>query len=368
METTTAAPPSTMDITINTQILAQELKILDKMVSSKPTIPVLGNVLLRADDALYLSALDTEVGLSTTCSAWVVGKGTITLPAKKFLAIIDQMPDADVRITQEGSVVHLSCGSFKSRLQTLPAHDFPAMPVIEGTKVEVPAQMFQSLIDKTRYAISDKGERLELSGALLTMLEGNLSMVTTDGKRLAVARITGGFDGEPVSALVPAKTLDIINSLHTDKAIEFSRGERLLFFKMGERVMFSRQVDGRFPAWERIVPKDHDKTVTVSRAALAAALKRVGLVADETQHAMDLMFTNGSVTIRSSSAQVGDADETVSTVYEGEDIKITVNWKMLLQFLEAAVGKSITIQLKTPLLPLLLSDGENFLNVLTAIR
>src|SRR6185436_15652767 len=97
-----------------------------------------------------------------------------------------------------------------------------------------------------------------------------------------------------------------------------------------DRTLFSRQVDGKFPAYERIIPKDYDKKVTISRMALASALRRVGLVADETQRAMSLAFTNGSVTITSSSAQVGDADETVSTVYEGDDITMTVNWKMLL--------------------------------------
>jgi len=357
-----------MDVTVNTQILAQELKLLEKIAASKPTIAVLGNVLLRADDLLYLYATDAEIGLSTSVSAFIAAKGSTTLPAKKFLAIVDQMPDADVRITLEGTVVHLQCGSFKSRLQSLPPQDFPAMPAMEGTMIEVPAPMFQSLIDKVRYAISEKGERPELSGALLTVQEGNLSMVATDGKRLAVARIVGGFNGDVISALIPSKTLDIINGLTTDKNITFSRGERLLFFQMGPRLMFSRQVDGRYPAYERIIPKEHDKTVTVSRQTLASALRRVGLVADETQHAMDLHFTNGSVAIRSSSAQVGDADETVSTAYEGEDISVMLNWKMLLQFLEAAVGKSVNIQMKTPQHALLLTDGENFLNVLSVIR
>lgn len=356
-----------MDVTVNTQLLAQELKLLDKIVASKPTLPVLNNVLLNADDQLRLYATDLEAGLSTFCNAWVALKGTVTLPAKKLLAIIDQMPDSDVRITQDGNIVHLSCGSFKSRLQTLPAGDFPDMPAMEGTVMTVPANIFHSMIDKTRYAISEKGERHEISGALISLSDNVLVMVSTDGKRLSVVKVQG-VTGDPLNALIPLKTLDIINTFNADGDVQFSRGERLLFFKMGNRTLFSRQVDGKFPAYERIIPTDYDKKITVSRMALAAALRRVGLVSDETQRSMTLSFTSGSVQIQSRSAQVGDADESVSTVYEGEDISVTINWKMMLQFLEVATGKTIEIHLKTPQLALLLLDGDNFLNVVSLIR
>lgn len=360
-----------MDVTVNTSLLAQELKLLDKIVQTKNTNPVLANILLRADDQLYLSATDTEVGLSTQCNSWIAAPGTTTLPAKKFLAIIDQLPDADVQITLEGNAAKIKCGQFTSRLQTWRAEDFPNLPAMEGDAFSLPAPMLRQVIERTRYAIAEKGEQRAMSCAMLSVLDKVLTLVATDGKRLSVATITG-VESAPVTALLPMKTMDILKTLNTDGTVEFSRSERHLFFKMGDRLLTSRMSDGQFPNYQRAIPKEGelDQKATIGRSLFAASLRRVGLVSDDTTQAMTFLFSPGQVEIKSQSAQVGDAVEFLSIAYEGPEIKVTTNWRMLLDFLEVATGKTIDVGMKAGENQgrILLTDGDNFINVVLLLK
>ena len=358
-----------MQAVVNTGKLIQELRLLDKIVPNKPTLPVLGNILLRAEGKqLFLSATDLEIGLITSCDAWVALPGSVTIPSKRFFAMVDQQPDADLQITSDGNgTCQFSCGAYRSRLQTLPVANFPNMPEQEGTPVAIPAPMFLALLDKTRYAVAEKGERTELAGGLLELNEGKLTVVSTDGKRLSLAMIPD-VTGEPLSAILPMRTMDILKASHLDGSVEFSRNNRHLFFKIGPRLMFSRMLDGQFPSYKRVIPTDLDKTVVINRALFMAALKRVGLVADAASQAIFMSFTKGQIQITGSSSQVGDADEVIAAEYEGPDHKICANWKLVHDFLNAAVGKTITLQFKTGYNAVLLTDGENFLNVLMLIR
>jgi DNA polymerase-3 subunit beta len=349
-----------MNVTINSQVLAQEVRLLEKATLSKSTIAILGHILLRADDQLYLSAYDMEVGMSTVCQSTISETGIMTLPAKPLLDMLDRLPNADVIISGKGEI---TCGSFHSRLASLPALDFPAFPQQEGEVGILSAQALRSLVERTVYAISDKEQKYVLKGALLSLTGEVIAMVATDGKRLSVATAARPAGPEGV-AIVPLKTLGIILDQAPVGEVKFSRSDRHLFFDFGRRLLISRVVDGEYPKYQRIIPKTNENIVKVDRAALAAALRRVGLVAE----VLSLSLGSGEIALSSRSVEIGDAEETVPAEYSGQPIRVNLNWKFLLDFLDHATESVITIAAKNGGGTLLLTDGADFINVIVVVK
>lgn len=377
-----------MNVICNSQALAVELRLLDKIAASKSPIPVLMNVLFEAStDGLRLTATDLEVGLITTCKATIEEPGSITLPANKLLGIIEQMPNNDVHIVVNDKGAKISSGTFQSRLQTWPAADFPTMPIVEGPISALDGVALKTLISKTRFAITDKAQMYVIDGALLSLTGNTAAMVTTDGKRLSVA--TAPWAGEPLSAIIPTKTLDVLVAQDLVGKIEICRSDKHLFFIIGGRTLFSRMLEAKFPAYGRIIPKDHDKNVVINPKVLASTLRRVGVVSEKTQAVIitirESTTKESTLVVSVRNVEVGEAEEQVRVNYTctnpdvmtstvsnisngGPEIKLQVNWKFVLDFLEAAVGQTVTMALKDSTSPLLLTDGTDFLNVVLGIR
>lgn len=354
-----------MNITVNTTTLAGELRLLNQVAAAKPALPILANVLISADmSGLRFAASDAEVAFTTTCEAEINEPGVVTLPVKRLLDMIEQLPDGLVNLFTDKAHVHLRSGQFKSRLQAMPPEDFPAIPEPDGEPSSLSTGALQAMIGRVRYAISDKGKYV-VNGALLTLTDSVAALVSTDGKRLAVT--TMKRSGSPCSVILPTKTLDAIVSLFDDPQIMFSQSDRHLFFQAGDRLLVSRTIDGQFPNYDRVIPKDTDKKAVVNRVQLAAALRRVGLAAEENL-ACNLTFSEGSILLASSSAQVGDAEEDVAASYSGDPLRVCCNYQFVLDFLEAASGQTITIDLKTDKSPMLLTDGGDHLAVVMLMR
>lgn len=352
-----------MNLTLNSQALAVELRILRKVVPSKPSIAVLGYVLLQADERLTLYATDLEVGLLTHAPATVHAPGRVALPAAHLLELVEQFPDGDVSFALDGKHLKVKCGAFSSRLQAYPADDFPAMPDRAGDVSTLNLAAFQQLITRTRYAVNASNAKHVLQGTLLKMQGPAAAMVGTDGKRLALA--TMAKEGADAEVIVPAKVLDRVLE-QSGGQVEVTVGKHV-FFAFGERLLFSRVFDGKFPSYERGIPTANDKTATVNKLALAAALRRVRLASAETR-AVYLNLAENQIRLSSSSAELGDAEEDVQAVYAGEALRPCLNGDFLLDFLEAASAPSISMSFKDALSPVLLTDGVDHVGVIMPLR
>lgn len=350
-----------MNITVNSQLLAQEIRILSKVSNPKSTIQILSHVLLKAEDQLSLTATDLEVGIQTGCQATVGEQGQFTLPTKPLLDLLERLPNADVTFDEKGNI---ASGGFRSRLSSLPPADFPPLPLPNGEEPAIlSASALRSLVERSRYAISEKEQKFVLKGALLTLTGTVAAMVATDGKRLSI--VTANRQAGPDTAvIVPMKTLDAILDQTPSGEVAFSKSDRHLFFNYGKRMLVSRLIDGEFPKYQRIIPKANNNVATVDRGALIAAIRRVGLVAE----VLNMRFSNGAIDLSSRSMEIGNADETLAAKYEGEEISVNLNWKFLLDFLEHANEPTVTIAAKDNKTPLLLTDGADFINVLMVIR
>ena len=353
-----------MNVTINSQELAAELRLLNKVVPTKPTIAILSHALLTATDAISLYATDLGMALTSPCPGRVDEPGQAAVPVAKLLSMVEQFADSDVLLTSDGRQIGVSCGAFRGKLQALPTEDFPTQPEVDGTEVTLDASALRSLIAKTRHAMNASGNTRVLKGALLTFVGDVVALVATDGQRLSLA--TASRAGADLDVVVPAQTLDVLASGRDEGDLTLTVGARHLFFALGGRLLTSRRLEGKFPAYDRIIPRDNALTVEADRHALTAALRRVVLTAEETE-AVYLSLAPGLLNMSSASVGIGSANEEVAVGYDGPALKACVNGRFLLDFLNAAQGATVTLALKDEKGSLLLTDGDH-LGVIAMMR
>lgn len=343
-----------MELVIRKSDLLRELQLVQGIVERKNTIPILANVLIDAEgDAVTLLATDLEVGLRSRCAASVSTPGSLTLPAKKLYEIVRALPDTDVRIEGDGSSVKVSADRFDSRIQTLPREDFPKLPEASGVGAAMLARpALKEMVSKTQFAITGEDTRYFLNGALFVMKPDNLTLVSTDGHRLALVTVpresTEDVASDDVRAILPKKTLLELGRLlgDGDEPVSYERGENHLFFDIGGRLLISRMIDGQFPAYERVIPKGNDKMIEFERDRLTSALKRVALLSNERSRAVKFEMSKGQVDIASSSPELGEAKEVLAVDYEGDTVGICFNAQYVLDFLGVVETDSVTLEFK----------------------
>ncbi len=345
-----------MELVVRKADLLRELQLFQGIVERKNTIPILANVLIEADtDSVRLLATDLEVGLRSKCQASVAKGGSLTLPAKKLYEIIKALPETDVRIEEDKSGVKVAADRFDSRMQTLPREDFPTLP--DGTGVysaSLPREVLKQMVAKTQFAITGEDTRYFLNGALFILRPDSMSLVSTDGHRLAlitVSREKGKYKGKPddeMRVILPRKTLLELGRLlaEGDGDIQYERGENHLFFDIGGRLLISRMIDGQFPAFERVIPKGNDKRVEFDRDRLTNAVKRVALLSNERSRAVKFQMDKGKVEIASSSPEFGEAKEVLIVDYAAAPVTICFNAQYVLDFLSVVETDSIGLEFK----------------------
>src|SRR5690606_11228713 len=340
-----------MELVVRKSDLLKELALLQGIVERKTTIPILANVLLEADgDAVSLLATDLDVGLRSRCAATVVRSGTLTLPAKKLFEIVNALPDTEIRITEDkgGKAVTVAADRFESRMQTLPAGEFPTPPEADGLAfTSLPGSELKRMITHTRFAITSEDTRYFLNGAQLVLQPDAMSMVATDGHRLALVRVPAELGAERTDVLLPRKTLNEVARLIEDGSpIEFAQGENHLFFRSGDRLLISRKIDANFPAYERVIPKANDKRIDFDRTRLAAAVRRVRLLSNERSKAVKFVMGTDQVEITSSSPELGEAHEVIPVDYDAAAMQICFNADYVDNFLGVVDTDQVQLEFK----------------------
>ena len=344
-----------MELVVRKSDLLRELQLFQGIVERKNTIPILANVLMEANDKeVRLLATDLEVGLRSRCAASVSSEGALTLPAKKLYEIIKALPETDIRIEEDKGGVKVAADRFDSRMQTLPKEDFPTLPETGGTpSATLPRSAVKEMIAKTQFAITGEDTRYFLNGALFVLSREAMTLVATDGHRLALVTVgrdtTGVAKDEPeIRVILPKKTLWELAKLlaEGDEPIRYERGENHLFFDVGGRVLISRMIDGQFPAYERVIPKNNDKKIEFERDRLASALRRVALLSNERSRAVKFQIDKGKVEITSSSPELGEAKELLLVEYGGSPVQICFNAQYVLDFLNAVETDAVSLEFK----------------------
>jgi len=351
----TAAGTTTMEITVSKFELLRELTATQGVVERKTTIPILSNYLFEAaGDKLSLTATDLDLSLRTSCVAKVKKEGACTIPARKLHDYVKLLPDADITIKLlENHWVSIRCGRSNTKMVGMARSNFPSLPVFPTAGVvKIPAQVLRSMIAKTGFAIASEESRYTLNGALMVLKPESITMVATDGHRLAhierSAEKFAGVSGE-MKTLVPKKAMDELKSLldSTDaEEIEFAKDESTLFFRIGQRLLTSRQLTGQFPNFEAVLPKDNNKSITVHGEELMAAISRVAQFADERSRAVKMRLEKGELKLSASSTETGESEDSLEIDYNGDMIQIGFNAQYLLDFLKATGNGEVKLEFK----------------------
>jgi len=350
-----------MEMVVRKTDLLRELQLFQGIVERKNTIPILANVLIEASDGeVKLLATDLEVGLRSRCDASVAKRGSLTLPAKKLYEIIKALPETDVRIEEDKNGVKVAADRFDSRMQTLPREDFPTLPESTGVaNATLARDVLRQMVGKTQFAITGEDTRYFLNGALFILRPDSMSLVSTDGHRLALVTVpresvkakdksSADAKDEEVRVILPRKTLLELGRLLSEGEGEilYERGENHLFFSIGGRLLISRMIDGQFPAFERVIPKSNDKRVEFDRDRLTSAVRRVALLSNERSRAVKFLLDNGTVEIASSSPEFGEAKEVLMVDYTDAPVTICFNAQYVLDFLGVVETDSVALEFK----------------------
>ena len=354
VEVAPAVATTTMEITVSKFELLRELTATQGVVERKTTIPILSNYLFEAaGDKLSLTATDLDLSLRTSCNAKVKKEGACTIPARKLYDYVKLLPDADITIRLlENHWVSIRCGRSNTKMVGMARSNFPGLPVFPSAGViKIPAAVLRSMIAKTGFAIASEESRYTLNGALMVLKPESITMVATDGHRLAhVERVGEKFEGVSgeMKTLIPKKAMDELKSLLDSdiETIDFAKDESTLFFRVGPRLLTSRQLTGQFPNYEAVLPKDVSKSITLQGEELGAAIARVAQFADERSRAVRLRLEKGELKLSASSTETGESEDSIEIAYDGEPMAIGFNAQYLIDFIKATGSGEVKLELK----------------------
>ena len=344
-----------MEITVSKFELLKELTATQGVVERKTTIPILSNFLFEAaGDRLAITATDLDLSLRTSCNAKVKKEGACTIPARRLFDYVKLLPEGEITIKLlENHWVNIRSGRSNTKMVGMARSNFPGLPAFPtGTAYKIPAAVFNQMIGKTIFAISNEESRYTLNGALLVLKPEAMIMVATDGHRLAHIENSGakfqGLSGE-LRILVPKKAMAELHMLLNDyegDSVDFAKDESTLFFRLGNRLLTSRQLTGQFPNYEAVLPRDNNKSVAVPTDQFYAAIQRVAQFADERSGAIRIRLDRNELKISSSSSDAGESEDSLETAYAAESLTIGFNSAYLLDFLKAAGTREIRLEFK----------------------
>lgn len=343
-----------MEISLSRQELLRELTATQSVVERRTTIPILSNFLVEADeDRLTITATDLDQSIRTSCAAKVKKPGSCTIPARKLYDYVKLLPEGDVSIKLlDNHWVQIRSGRSNTKMVGMARANFPQVPEFPSSgAISIPAASLKNLIAKTIFAISNEESRYTLNGALLILKAESIAMVATDGHRLSHIEKTGE-NFPSISAekkiLVPRKALSELQSLlaNTDaESIEFADDENTLFFRLGPRVLTSRRLNGQFPNYEAVLPRDNNKFVIVRSEDLSRSIQLTSQFADERSGAIKLRIEQNELKISASSTDSGESEDTIETPYNFDPIVVGFNSVYLLDFLKA-IGNTGEVRLE----------------------
>ena len=358
-----------MKLSIDRAALLRALNHVQSVVERRNTIPILSNVLMKAEDGvLSMTATDMDLEINESVAANVETSGSITAPAHTLHDIVRKFPDAEVTIelNNEGTQITVSAGRSQFKLSCLPVADFPAIGAGElPQEFAIPAAELRALIDRTKFAMSTEETRYYLNGIYLHEAERDgvavLRAVATDGHRLArfempLPESAAGMPG----IIIPRKAIQELRKLSDDAAdaIKISLSESKIRFEFDHIILTSKLIDGKFPDYQRVIPEGNDKIVECDPKAFTSAIDRVSTISDGKSRAVKIALDGKMMTISASSAEAGSAKEQME-VNGDTDIEIGFNAKYLLDITSQIEGEGCRLTLADPASPTIIQDNSD---------
>ncbi len=367
-----------MKLRIEKEELQKALQNIQGIVDKKTTMPILSHFMLKVAKAASIMATDLEIALTEPIDAEIIEKGTLCIPARKLFEIVKEVEGDILLESQENNWLRVTSGNSTFKLMGLPEEEYPTLPEInKAEELNLDATAFKNMIEKSVYATGESDTRYTLNGLLIHLIPvkktTEIKMIGTDGHRLAIISNTvAGSLTEEMKLILPKKAATELR-----RVLESSSGEITLhldknhiFFTIGEIVLTSRLIEGNYPNYEQVIPKDNEKEVIIDKVTCLKALRRASIMSRERTNAVRFDVEPGKITLISINPDVGEAREEIAAQYKGEPVSIGYNARYLMDAIQAMDGESIKIELQEPLSPTLIVEtgGEGARCVIMPMR
>ena len=342
-----------MRFTISREKLQEGLTAVTATIPSKTTLPVLANILVETTErGIRLSGTDLDIAVSTEVVADVEAAGAITIPAKKLSEIARELPPSPVKMAAAGEQrVTLDCGRSHFKILGLPKDEFPSFPVVRFNESwRIRSGELQKLISHTSFAVSTEESRPILNGVLWELRPEMMRMVATNGHRLAKMELPIKTASAPSSDLiVPPKALEQVRRLYPeDEELEIARGENHLGFRSPFTSVFTRLIEGPYPPYDQVIPRDNDRIAVCDRASLMSALRRMSVIASDQTHRIRLSFNAALVRFSVQTPDLGEATDELPIRFTGDPLDIGFNANYLLEILRYIPTEEVKLTFKAP--------------------
>lgn len=367
-----------MEFICDKSALQNGVSIVDRIVTTKSTIPIIGNILFEANkNGLKISANNLELGVELTLKAKVIKEGAVLVPAKTLSGIVSKLPETEIgfKLSEKGTI-RISYQRSSLNVHTLPPDEFPVLPKIkDGKNISVEAKVLASMIEKTIFATSSSDDKYVLTGVLLESDKNELRMISTDGYRLAKRgeKIKGG-DGQ-VSAIIPAKALQellrIIDLEDDEDNVQITVAGDQVAFRYAKVLLISRLIQGQFPDYKQVIPKKCATKIVVDSKQLLNAAERAAVIASGSANIVRFEVRGEQLHLTASTPDVGTVDEVLDAEIKGEGkFQIAFNIRLVADMLKVIYGTKVSIELTEALGPgVMREDGAgDYLYIVMPIR
>lgn len=340
-----------MNLTITRENLTKGVSAVSTVIPAKTSLPVLQNVLLEPRDGeLWFTATDLDLTIRTKVPAETKEGGAITAPGKKLQELARELPEHPVALSATGDQLEVACGRSRFKLNGLPSEEFPGLPEVDFEEAwEVTTKELIELVQQTAFAVSTEESRPILNGILWELKGDRMVMVATNGHRLARMAVASASPTEANEALiVPPIALYQVEKLFGDSGeLSVARSGNHLGFRAPEAELYTRLIEGKYPNYEQVIPKDNDKLATIDRQPLMEAVRRMAVVAAEPPHRTKLIFEPNQLRLGVTTSDLGEGTDEVGMEYEGDPQEIGFNAKYLQEVVGAMPRGEVRFSFKT---------------------
>ncbi len=354
--------------------LTEALQILQNVVGTNTTLPILSNIYIDTVDknTLALTANNLEVGIHIKIDATVGEQGSCTLPGKKLYEITREMIGSNVEIEISSDYVGvIKSGNAVYRIMGMSGEDYPPMPRLDKAhNVKISEEMLRELLRKTSYAISNDETRYLLNGVYMVISKGEIIVVATDGRRLAMVKKISEIDANlEVAVIIPARTVaELMRLIHGEGDMEILFCENQVGFKKNNVMMVSKLIEGKFPNYEQVIPKKSRERVLLNKQEFMSVIRRVALITSGKSNLVKFSFNKGLLTLTASNPDIGEAKDDMNVDYSGEEFSIAFNPSYLTEALKVMDEEQIAFEFTESNLPGVIKSDDSFTYVIMPMK
>lgn len=364
-----------MEIKTSKTELVKALTPATNAVGSKNVVAILNNVLIQANkekECVIITGTDLEIGIRTTCNAQVVSEGVVTAPAKKLYDIVRELPDGEVEIAVgKNNAVNIRAGKAFFKVLGLEADDFPKFPELDKNQFfEIDQKTLKHCLSATVFSVSRDEARYTLNGVLMAVRNGAARFVATDGKRLAFVQKEVNLPKEVIlETIIPTKAVfELTKTLSETGIVRVAYSQNQILFEFDGTAIISRLIEGKFPNYEQVIPKEQKTSTQIHRETFLSAVRRMAILTSQENQSVKLDFTKGKVLVSSRSPSLGEAKEELEADVTGEDLAIGFNPGYLTDILKNIDTEQVSLSMGGPDKPGLFKKDDGYLYVVMPMQ